>query len=204
MPWPPRAKVVYSERYHEGVGEVTARDIVRREIIHALLVEPLPFSEFEKRLGRQMVRATDFEDILREVAEFKQPAMAQPGRYHLLPALHREFHPQFYHYSAEEKAKAEAAAAERHKGPIGARWQLPVPPPPATPPFARLATLPACAAALGVLHTVLVRACGGLAQGAAGTGVSEDEWLDEGQGRCVELQIVLRVCRVDGSSSSGI
>ena len=60
-----------AERYEEGVGDVALSAIVRREIIHQLLLEPLPYSNLQQRLSHRIVHHPNFDEILTSVATLR-------------------------------------------------------------------------------------------------------------------------------------
>jgi hypothetical protein len=56
------------ERHVLGVGEVDAVAIVRREVVHQLVLQPAPFSAIAKSLSLSVTEHPAFDDILHAVA----------------------------------------------------------------------------------------------------------------------------------------
>ena len=62
-------RVTY-ERYVLGIGEVINRDIVRRDMMHQLAVEPKTHSSLKKRIPSNPETDEHFDGILKEIADF--------------------------------------------------------------------------------------------------------------------------------------
>ncbi len=56
------------ERYVMGVGEIDAAAIVRREVVHQLLIQPSPFSAIAKNVSPATCEHPEFDAILHAVA----------------------------------------------------------------------------------------------------------------------------------------
>ena len=66
-----------SERFFPGVGVISLRDILRREVVQQLCVEPSPHSllaQLIPKTDRFLIEGFDrvLEEVLKEVAEIKQ------------------------------------------------------------------------------------------------------------------------------------
>ncbi|XP_048481465.1 E3 ubiquitin-protein ligase UBR1 [Plutella xylostella] len=150
---------VVGSRYVPGVGEVTAEDRTKKEIIQMLCIKPMAHSELNRCLPEDQLHETGLEAVINEVATFSKPTGgANRGIYTLKPALYDQYEPFFYHYTREELSRSEEAQRTRRKQ-AGLPECCPPPQlPKLTPPFRLLANLLQCAASVTVLKTVLERA----------------------------------------------
>ena len=144
---------VITERHKEGIGQVSFRDIVRREVLQQLCLSPMAHSSFKKRMHSSMVKAKEFEEVLKEISDFRQ----QSAVFELKEECLAEYNPNFYHFQPTERIKAESAIYERTRGSL-----------PSTPaPVAFVAAFePVYSVArshpvLLLLHTIFCRAGGG-------------------------------------------
>ncbi len=66
---------MYTERWSPIVSAVTLRDIVRRNVIHALMPCPYSHSDVRKRVRSVYRENQDFDAVLREVSTAKYVAV---------------------------------------------------------------------------------------------------------------------------------
>ena len=145
---------VIGERHNTGIGTVTAQDIIRREVVHMLYEAPIPFSQFNKYLPKTILTFDGFEEIVKEVADFKQKSDGTGSHFSLKPQMATAFDPYFMHFDVKRRQSAVATAVARSKG----RYMPPPPPPRWRAPFAGCSRLLLDASFLGVVYTVLARA----------------------------------------------
>lgn len=152
---------IIGERYVPGVGQVTADDRFKKEIIQQLCIQPQPHSELIKQLVDDVQHLEPgMERVICDVADFKKPAQmsASKGVYELKPHLYSEYNVFFYHYTKEELSKSEEAQRKRRK----ALGELECCPPPKLPrlteTFSLVANLLQCDVMLHIMQTVLERA----------------------------------------------
>ncbi|KYQ49453.1 E3 ubiquitin-protein ligase UBR2 [Trachymyrmex zeteki] len=152
---------IIGERYVPGVGQVTADDRLKKEIIQQLCIKPLSHSELSKTLPEDVMHNVqiELERIIREVATFKKPVhTSAKGVYELNPHLYSEYNVFFYHYTKEEHSKSEEVQRKRRK----AQGELECCPPPKLPrlteSFSLVANLLQCDVMLHIMQTVLERA----------------------------------------------
>lgn len=151
---------IVGERYTPGVGNVTADDRIKKEIIQQLCIKPLPHSELNKTLPDDVYHETGMERVIYELADFKKPSSTSAGKgvYELKPELYAEYNVFFYHYTREELSKSEEAQRKRRK----AANELECCPPPKLPKlteaYSLVANLLQCDVMLHLMRTVLDRA----------------------------------------------
>lgn len=152
---------IIGERYVPGVGQVTADDRFKKEIIQQLCIKPQLHSELIKQLVDDVQHLEPgMERVICEVADFKKPAQmsAAKGVYELKPHLYVEYNVFFYHYTKEELSKSEEAQRKRRK----ALGELECCPPPKLPrlteTFSLVANLLQCDVMLHIMQIVLERA----------------------------------------------
>ncbi|XP_070180013.1 E3 ubiquitin-protein ligase UBR2-like isoform X1 [Littorina saxatilis] len=121
--------IILEERYVPGVGEVTQKDAVKREIIHQLCISAMPHSKLAKALPEDPNHETGLEEVVEEVATFKKPTAGGNGKYELKDQYYAEYCPFFYHYSKSDQSKSEEAERSRKKQ-NGEDQALPPPVPP--------------------------------------------------------------------------
>ncbi|XP_048391608.1 E3 ubiquitin-protein ligase UBR2 isoform X2 [Stegostoma tigrinum] len=107
--------MVVGERYTAGVGQVSAEDELKREIIHQLCIRPMAHSELVKALPEDENKETGMEKVIESVASFKKPGLTGRGLYELKPECAKEFNVFFYHYSRADQSKAEEAQRKLRK-----------------------------------------------------------------------------------------
>ncbi|XP_076675682.1 ubr1 ubiquitin ligase [Andrena cerasifolii] len=151
---------IIGERYVPGVGQVTADNRLKKEIIQQLCIKPLSHSELNKTLPDDGHSGTGMEKVIHEVADFKKPSQASGGKgvYQLKPQSYSEYNVFFYHYTKEELSKSEEAQRKRRK----ATEELECCPPPRLPKltevFSLVTNLLQCDVMLHIMQTVLERA----------------------------------------------
>ena len=124
--------VLISERYYPGVGEVTAEDCLKNELIHQLCIQSMSYSELLKNLPDQEAKSGEVDDILKEVAIFKRTSPTSKGSFELKAEYMNRYNMFFYHYTRIEHSKAEDTQRKRKKK----NNEEIVFPPPSPPPFA--------------------------------------------------------------------
>ncbi|XP_012250571.1 E3 ubiquitin-protein ligase UBR2 [Athalia rosae] len=151
---------IIGERHIPGVGNTTADDRIKKEIIQQLCIKPLPHSELNKTLLDDVHNETGMERVIDELADFKKPLPTSSGKgvYELKPEFYAEYNVFFYHYTREELSKSEEAQRKRRK----AANELECCPPPKLPKlteaYSLVANLLQCDVMLHLMHTVLERA----------------------------------------------
>ncbi|XP_060806415.1 E3 ubiquitin-protein ligase UBR1 [Amyelois transitella] len=150
---------IVGSRWVPGVGEVTAEERTKKEIIQMLCVKPMPHSELNRSLPEDQLHETGLEAVIHEVADFTKPSSGNNrGLYKLKPHLYEEYDTFFYHYTREELSRSEEEQRNRRKA-AGLPECCPPPVlPKLSPPFTLLASLLQSDAALHVLKCVLGRA----------------------------------------------
>ncbi|KAK7505437.1 hypothetical protein BaRGS_00003182 [Batillaria attramentaria] len=100
---------IFEERYVPGVGDVTKKDAVKREIIHQLCISAMPHSKLAKALPEDPNHETGLEEVVEEVATFKKPSGGVGnGKYELKEQYFADYCPFFYHYTKAEQSKDQA------------------------------------------------------------------------------------------------
>ncbi|XP_025104421.1 E3 ubiquitin-protein ligase UBR2-like isoform X2 [Pomacea canaliculata] len=150
--------VILEERYVPGIGEVTAKDAVKREIIHQLCISSMPHSKLAKALPEDPNHETGMEEVVEEVAFFKKPSSGGGnGKYELKDKYYAQYCPFFYHYSKAEQSKSEETQRARKKQ-NGEDQALPPPvQPPFKPQFKPILGLFHCDVMMHILSTILMR-----------------------------------------------
>lgn len=153
--------VIIGERWMPGVSMVTEEDRLMKEIIQLLCIKSYSHSELSRALpdGNGGNSDSIFEDVINSVAVFKKPVGADgKGVYELKERLYEEFNVYFYHYTKEDKSKAEELQRERCK----AKKQLVCCPPPKlpqlTPAFKSMANILQCNVFLNICTLTMDRA----------------------------------------------
>ncbi|XP_043277613.1 E3 ubiquitin-protein ligase UBR2 [Venturia canescens] len=151
---------IIGERHVPGIGQVSADDRLKKEIIQQLCIKPLSHSELNKTLPDGIHHETGLERVIDDVAEFKKPSQTSAGKgvYELKPHLFAEYNVFFYHYTKEELSRSEEAQRTRRK----TMGELECCPPPKLPKltesFSFVANLLQCDVMLHIMQTVLERA----------------------------------------------
>merc|ERR1719419_892270 len=104
------------ERYTPGVGDIGLEDMVRKEIIQLLCVEPMSHSILNKCLPEDVNHETGLEKVIDQVAVFKKPTGPNSkGVYELKDKFYQDYNVFFYHYTREDQSKSEEAQRSRLK-----------------------------------------------------------------------------------------
>ncbi|CAL1548723.1 unnamed protein product, partial [Lymnaea stagnalis] len=135
--------ILLEERYIPGVGVVTKKDTIKREVIHLLCISPMAHSRLSKALNEDINHETGLDWVVNEIATFKKPQGGGNGKFELKPEYYKEYSPYFYHYYKAEQAKSEEVQRQRKKQ---NEEDLALPPP-VPPPFTKQFQ-----AALNILH----------------------------------------------------
>ncbi|KAH8250617.1 hypothetical protein KR038_002648 [Drosophila bunnanda] len=153
--------VIIGERWMPGVSLVTEEDRLRKEIIQLLCTKSYSHSELSRALpdGNSGNSDNIFEDVINTVALFKKPVGVDgKGVYELREHLFEEFNVYFYHYTKEDKSKAEELQRERRK----AKKELVCCPPPMlpqlAPAFTSMANILQCNVFLSICTLIMDRA----------------------------------------------
>ncbi|XP_038596898.1 E3 ubiquitin-protein ligase UBR1 [Tachyglossus aculeatus] len=149
---------VVGERYVPGVGNVSKEEVVTREIIHLLCIEPMAHSAIAKALPENENNETGLDQVIDRVATFKRPGVSGHGVYELKDEAAKEFNMFFYHYSKTQHSKAEHTQKKKRKQENKDEALPPPPPPEFSPAFASVVNLLPCDVMVHILRTVLQRA----------------------------------------------
>jgi len=107
---------IVGERFTPGVGDITVEDMVRKEIIQLLCVEPMSHSALNKALPEDVNHETGLEKVIDQVAVFKKPVgTSSKGVYELKEEFYNEYDVFFYHFTREDQSKSEEAQRARLK-----------------------------------------------------------------------------------------
>lgn len=153
--------VILSERYTPGIGQVTAEDAIRKEIIQLLCIEPTGHSTLNRALTADAVnRETGLDKVVESVAVFKKPAPGSTGRgiYELKPEHYDHFNCFFYHYTKEDVSKSSENQRRRRKEANLPQCNPPPKPPRFTAEYAKVPELMASDTFNYILSLVLHRA----------------------------------------------
>jgi len=149
-----------AERHVPGIGtDVTPDQLIRKEIVQLLCVEPMSNSALNRALPDDPNHETGLEKVIDKVATFKKPNQGSgKGVYELKEECYKEYNTFFYHYTREDQSKSEEVQRARLK----AANQQQVVPPPALPGlkpnFRGLLDLMQCDLMLYLIKLVLDRA----------------------------------------------
>ncbi|ORY03779.1 hypothetical protein K493DRAFT_206578 [Basidiobolus meristosporus CBS 931.73] len=88
------------------VTGITMDEKVRREIIHGC-ISPIAYSELTKRIPERLIQYERFDEILKEVSNFKPPDGISHGCYELKDEYFDAIDPYFIHYSRNNREEAE-------------------------------------------------------------------------------------------------
>uniref|UniRef100_A0A8C4XR57 E3 ubiquitin-protein ligase n=1 Tax=Falco tinnunculus TaxID=100819 RepID=A0A8C4XR57_FALTI len=149
---------VVGERYVPGVSNVTKEDVIMREIIHLLCIEPMAHSAITKSLPENENNETGLEKVIDKVATFKKPGVSGHGVYELKDECLKEFNMFFYHYTKTQHSKAEHTQKKRRKQENRDEALPPPPPPDFCPAFSNVVRILNCDVMMHILRTVLQRA----------------------------------------------
>ncbi|KAG8196917.1 hypothetical protein JTE90_027621 [Oedothorax gibbosus] len=146
-----------SERFTPGLGKVTEKERIKKEIIQLLCMEPMPHSQLLKLLPKDPTAEAGSEAVIMEVANFKMPQGPGIGKYELKPEFYKCFNPFFYHYTREEQSKAEEVQMKRRKQLCEEVCCPPPVPPEFMPQFEIITNILQCDVMLHVMKLVLTR-----------------------------------------------
>lgn len=118
---------IFSARFTTRVGQTTARECVKKEVIQLLCIEPMKHSTLEKQLTSNASLKVDLDLVLDEVAMFKKGLSV----YELKSNFYKDFDWHYAHYSKEQLSVAEDGQRERKR--LAKEPQCF--PPPKLPPF---------------------------------------------------------------------
>ncbi|XP_065694487.1 E3 ubiquitin-protein ligase UBR1 isoform X3 [Patagioenas fasciata] len=149
---------VVGERYVPGVSNVTKEDVIMREIIHLLCIEPMAHSAITKSLPENENYETGLENVIDKVATFKKPGVSGHGVYELKDECLKEFNMFFYHYTKTQHSKAEHTQKKRRKQENRDEALPPPPPPDFSPAFSNVVRILNCDVMMHILRTILQRA----------------------------------------------
>uniref|UniRef100_A0A803YI03 E3 ubiquitin-protein ligase n=1 Tax=Meleagris gallopavo TaxID=9103 RepID=A0A803YI03_MELGA len=149
---------VVGERYVPGVSNVTKEDVIMREIIHLLCIEPMAHSAITKSLPENENNETGLENVIDKVATFKKPGVSGHGVYELRDECLKEFNMFFYHYTKTQHSKAEHTQKKRRKQENRDEALPPPPPPDFCPAFSNVVRILNCDVMMHILRTILQRA----------------------------------------------
>jgi len=147
------------ERFIPGVGDISMEDMVRKEIIQLLCVEPMSHSALNKALPEDVNHETGLEKVIDQVATFKKPVgPSSKGVYELKEEFYTEYDVFFYHFTREDQSKSEEAQRARLKAANKPQVCPPPPLPNLSKNFNGLTTLLQSDTMLHLVKLVLQRA----------------------------------------------
>nr|XP_004660942.1 E3 ubiquitin-protein ligase UBR1 isoform X1 [Jaculus jaculus] len=149
---------IVGERYVPGVGNVSKEEVIMREIIHLLCIEPMPHSAIAKNLPENENNETGLENVISKVAIFKKPGISGHGVYELKEESLKDFNMYFYHYSKTQHSKAEHMQKKRRKQENKDEALPPPPPPDFCPAFNKVINILNCDIMMHILRTIFERA----------------------------------------------
>uniref|UniRef100_H2ZUK3 E3 ubiquitin-protein ligase n=1 Tax=Latimeria chalumnae TaxID=7897 RepID=H2ZUK3_LATCH len=149
---------IVGERYVPGISHVSKEDVIMREVIHLLCIQPMAHSGLTKSLPENESNETGLEKVIHQVATFKKPGVSGHGVYELKKECLKEFNLYFYHYSKSQHTKAEDAQKKRKKQENSDEALPPPVPPDFCPAFANIVNLLNCDVLMYILRTILHRA----------------------------------------------
>ncbi|NWX32433.1 UBR1 ligase, partial [Notiomystis cincta] len=149
---------VVGERYVPGISNVTKEDVIMREIIHLLCIEPMAHSAITKSLPENENNETGLENVIDKVATFKKPGVSGHGVYELKDECLKEFNMFFYHYTKTQHSKAEHTQKKRRKQENRDEALPPPPPPDFSAAFSSVVRILNCDVMMHILRTLLQRA----------------------------------------------
>ncbi|XP_043930148.1 E3 ubiquitin-protein ligase UBR1 [Protopterus annectens] len=147
--------IIVGERYNIGVSHVTKDDIIMREIIHLLCIEPMSHSELTKALPEDENHETGLEKVIQKVATFRKPVGSSCGVYEVKKESLKEFNPFFYHYSKSQQTKAEEVQKKIRKAEHDSEAFPPPVPPKFCPAFSDIVKILNCDVMIHIIKTIL-------------------------------------------------
>jgi E3 ubiquitin-protein ligase UBR1 len=95
---------------------------IRREIIHFLALSQGTYSELNRHISERLKEHSSFDRILASLSSFRAPdGTYDLGIFELNDDLYDEVQPYFFHYTRNQREKAEQVLKERHKKKYGAK-----------------------------------------------------------------------------------
>uniref|UniRef100_A0A4W5RUJ6 E3 ubiquitin-protein ligase n=1 Tax=Hucho hucho TaxID=62062 RepID=A0A4W5RUJ6_9TELE len=150
--------IIVGERYVPGISHVTKEDVMMREVIHLLCIQPMAHSSLVKGLPENESHETGLETVIPKVATFKKPGVSGHGLYEVKKECLPEFNPFFFHYSKSQHSKAEDAQKKRRTQEGNDKALRPPVPPPFCPAFSSIVRLLCCDILIHILRRLLQRA----------------------------------------------
>uniref|UniRef100_A0A8C4XDW1 E3 ubiquitin-protein ligase n=1 Tax=Erpetoichthys calabaricus TaxID=27687 RepID=A0A8C4XDW1_ERPCA len=147
--------ILIGERFVPGISNVTKEDVITREVLHLLCIEPMAHSSLVKALPENENNETGLENVITRVATFKKPGVSGHGVYELKNECLKDFNPYFYHYSKSQHSKAEDAQKRRWKMENSDKALPPPVPPRFCPAFVNVVSVLSCDVLLHLLKFVL-------------------------------------------------
>lgn len=93
---------------------------VRREIIHFLALNQGTYSELTRHISERLKEHSSFDRVLASLSSFRAPDGTHDlGIFELKDEFYEEVQPYFFHYSRNQREKAEQVLSERHKKKYG-------------------------------------------------------------------------------------
>nr|XP_033808724.1 E3 ubiquitin-protein ligase UBR1 isoform X1 [Geotrypetes seraphini] len=149
---------VVGERYVPGLTHVTKEDIIMREIIQLLCIEPMAHSSIAKCLPENENNDTGLDKVINKIAIFKKPGVSGHGVYELREQYQKQFNMFFYHYSKTQHSKAEHMQKKKRKQENSDEALPPPPPPEFMPAFSNVVNLLHCDIMMHIHRIILQRA----------------------------------------------
>ncbi|XP_076803033.1 E3 ubiquitin-protein ligase UBR2-like [Clavelina lepadiformis] len=148
---------IYAERFTDGIGQISQKDIIKREIIHILASGPKPHSKIQKYLSHELSENPDWEKILHEVADFRPSSNTKSAaRYELKYEYLQNISPYFYHYeTASQQADVRNEVSQRKKAMNCSLGFTPQPLPSFTKAFSGIVYLLSATAFISLLKSIL-------------------------------------------------
>lgn len=97
-----------------NAAKMPIEKVVRREIIHSLILGPCTFTELSKRVAERVAAYVGFDRVLSTVANFRPPETpTDTGLYELKDEMYDEVNPFFYHYTRNKREEVETILLAR-------------------------------------------------------------------------------------------
>ncbi|KAK2464879.1 hypothetical protein APHAL10511_002955 [Amanita phalloides] len=99
-----------------NASRMPIEEVVRREVVHSLILGPCTFTELSKRVAERVAAYVGFDRILSTVANFRPPETpTDTGLYELKDEMYDEVNPFFYHYTRNKREEVETVLLNRIK-----------------------------------------------------------------------------------------
>ena len=113
-----------------NASKMPIEKVVRREIVHSLILGPCTFTELSKRVAERVAAYVGFDRILSTVANFRPPETpTDTGLYELKDEMYDEVNPFFYHYTRNKREEVETILLTRLRKKEGVQDPVMVPHP---------------------------------------------------------------------------